>query len=137
MSAAAQIFQTLGIPFDVPVFLLQIADDMGIRWLSQVLFSPEIQQQTATNFMAMQQATGDGGAPASRPGQPNTGLNPAILQNGQPGQVQAPQPTPQQGMNMQAQSGAQDAQRVLKGILSGATRAPTGKPPLANAGALT
>ena len=138
VSAAAQIFQTLGIPFDVPVFLLQIADDMGIKWLSQVLFSPEIQQQTTQNFLSLQQQTGESGAAASKPGQPpNTGLNPAVLQNGQPGQVQAPQPGPQQAAGQQAQAGAVDAQRVLKGILSGATRAPTGKPPLANAGALT
>jgi hypothetical protein len=84
--------------------------------------------------MAIQQQTGDSGSPASKP---NTGLNPAIMQNGQPGQVQAPQPTPQQGQNMQAQAGAQDSQRILKGILSAATRTPNVKPALANQGALT
>jgi hypothetical protein len=47
-------------------------------------------------------------------GQPNAGLNPSIMQKGQPGTVQAPPPTEQQGHNMEAQARANDAQQEVK-----------------------
>lgn len=136
VAGAAQIFQTLGMPFDAPVFLMQIADDMGLKWLPSVLFSPQIQQKTALDYQRIQQETGESGAPASQ-APPNPNLNAQVLQNGQPAAVGAPQPTPQMQQGQQAQAGAQDAQRLLKGILAQATRPSMMKPALPNAGALT
>jgi hypothetical protein len=115
VSAAAQIFQTLGVPFDTVAFLMRMARDMGIDWLDEVVYAPQIQQKSAMEYNKIQQATGQdvpGGA-----AQPNPGLNPAIQQNGQPGQVPGAQPTPQQGQNAGAQAGAQDAQRLIGSAL--------------------
>ncbi len=121
VAAAAQIFVSLGIPFSAKAFLLRMAKDSGIDWMDEVLFDPEFQQQIQQQMLMGPNAEASKGKIA---GQPNAGLNPAILQNGQPGQVQAPPPTPQQGQNVEAQVGANDAQQEVKGAIRTALRPP-------------
>jgi hypothetical protein len=112
---AAQICQQLGMPFDAPAMLSRMAKDAGITWLDEVLYSPQIQQKAAMEYNAIQQATGG----TVKPGQEQQGnpLQNAMLQNGQQGNIQAPQPGPPQQQNMAAQGGAQDAQRIIRAAL--------------------
>jgi hypothetical protein len=113
VAGAAQICQTLGIPFDASQMLWHMAQDMGITWLDSVLFAPAIQQKAAMEYNAIQMATGGDVRADQKPPM----MNNAIAQNGQPGNVMAPQPTPPQQANMAAQGGAVDAQRVIRSAL--------------------
>jgi hypothetical protein len=129
VSAAAQIFQTLGIPFDVPVFLMKLAQDMGILWLDEVLFSPEIQQKTALDYQRIQTQTGSDVKPGHA-NQPNPNLNNQMMQNGQPAAVMGPQQTQAGQMNAGAQAGAMDSQRLIRTALSHALGGAAPKPAL-------
>lgn len=115
VAAAAQIFMSLGIPFSAKAFLLRMAKDSGIEWMDEVLFDPEFQMQMQMQMMMGPQAAQSKGQLA---GQPNAGLNPSIMQNGQPGTVQAPPSNPQQQQNQQAQAGADDGQREVRAAIS-------------------
>jgi hypothetical protein len=135
ISAAAQIFQTLGVPFDTVTFLSQVAKDMNLTWFDSVVFAPAVQMKAAAEYNAIKAATGQD-VPPSPGAPPNAGLNPAMLQNGQPGQVQAPQMNPMQQQNQGAQAGAMDAQRLIGAALRNSLRPQAMKPPLATAGGL-
>lgn len=108
---AAQTAMQLGIPFDAQAFLLRIAKDMNIMWLDEVLYSPQLQMQLLQQQMLGPQAAGSKGQTA---GQPNPNLGPAMMQNGQPGQVMGAPPGPAQQFNQQAQGGADESQQMLK-----------------------
>jgi hypothetical protein len=113
---AAQISQQLGMAFDAAQMLSMMAKDSGITWMDSVLYSPQIQQKAAMEYNAIQQATGDGVKPGQEQPQQNP-LQNAMLQNGQQGNVQAPQPNQQQQNNAGAQGGANDAQRIIRAAL--------------------
>lgn len=127
-ATAAQIFMQLGQPFDVLAFLMRMAKDMGITWLDEVLYSPQLQQQLLMQQMAGPQ---DQGKAQGAPAQPNANLAPAMLQNGQPGQVQAPPPNPMMQQRQQAQEGANDSQQLVKGEIRNSLR-PTPPPKFAS-----
>lgn len=112
ISGAAQIFKGLGIPFDAAQMIYLVSKDMGITWMDSVLYSPEIQQKAAMEYNSIQQATGGD----VKAGQENP-MNPGILQNGQPPQVQAPVPGQVQQNNQAAQAGAEDSQRIVRSAL--------------------
>lgn len=138
-AGAAQIFNSLGQPFDVSAFLLKLAKDMGITWLDEVLYSPEIQQQTAIKWNAVQAATNQQIPPNEQtppPQMPNPALNPAMQQNGQPGQVQGRPPQPQQKQRAGAQAGAEDSQRLIHSALGAALHPGKAAPALPNLRAL-
>lgn len=107
---AAQTAMQLGIPFDAQAFLIRMAKDMGITWLDEVLYSPQLQQQLLMQQMMGPQA-GDSKAQAGPP--PNPGLAGAMMQNGQPGQVMG-QPQVGQSMMQQAQGGANESQMLAR-----------------------
>lgn len=120
VAAAAQIFMALGIPFSAKAFLLRMAKDSGIEWMDEVLYDPEFQMQLQVmQAMGPQAAESKGQAV-----QPNDGLNPSMLQNGQPGTVQAPPPSQGMVQNQNAQMGAQDAQREVRAGMINAFRTP-------------
>jgi hypothetical protein len=131
VATAAQIFASLGIPFDALAFLVRMAKDMGIEWLDEVLLAPQT-QQIAQQRMAMGPQLGPS---KGQLGQPNPNLAPAMAQNGQPGQVQG-RPQIGQNGNQEAQAGAQDAQRAVGIALRSAFRPTQGPPTLANQNAL-
>lgn len=120
VAAAAQIFVALGIPFSAKAFLLRMAKDSGIEWMDEVLYDPEFQMQLQMQ-MAMGPQAGESKGQVA-PQQPNAGLNSAMLQNGQPGQVGAPPPNPMQQQNANAQAGAEDAQREVRAGMINAFR---------------
>ena len=128
VAAAAQIFMSLQIPFSAKAMLLRMAKDSGIEWMDEVLYDPEFQMQMQQQMMMGPQAAESKGQIA---GQPNPGLNPSILQNGQPGTVQAPPPTPGQQQGQEAQLGANDAQQEIKGAIRTSLR-PTPAPKAAS-----
>jgi hypothetical protein len=129
VAAAAQIFMSLGMPFSAKALLLRMAKDAGIEWMDEVLYDPEFQQQLAMQMaLGPQAAASKGQLPG---GQPNAGAMPAILQNGQPGNVGAPPPGPQTQMNQGSQAGAQDAQREVRTAMSHALT-PTPAPKVAS-----
>lgn len=123
-ATAAQIMMALGQPFDVLAFLTRMAKDMGITWLDEVLYSPQLQQQ-----LLMQQMAGPQD-PGKMAGQPNPGLAGAILQNGQPGQVMG-NPQVGQNQNQMSQTGANDSQQLIKGEIRNSLR-PTPPPKVAS-----
>ena len=117
--AAAQVAMGLGIPFNAVAFLIRMAKDLQITWLDEVLYDPQFQAQMQMQMMmGPQQAQSKG----QLPGQPNSGLNASMLQNGQPGQVQAPPPGPQQQMNQGSQSGANEGQVELRQAMRASLR---------------
>jgi hypothetical protein len=116
-AGAAQIFQGLGVPFDPVAFLMRIAKEMNISWLDEAVYAPAVQQKAAMEYNKIQQATGQDVPPGEQQ-PPNPGLNAAVMQNGQPGQVQAPPPPPQMQQQQAAQAGAQDSQRLIKTALA-------------------
>ena len=121
---SAQVAMQLGMPFNAQAFLVRIAKDMGITWLDEVLYDPQFQQQLMMQMMAGPQAADSKGQIA---GQPNPGLMPAMQQNGQPGQVMG-NPAPVGGNpNVEAQSGANDSQTLIRSELRNAFR-PTPPP---------
>lgn len=111
--AAAQAAQGIGMGFDVSAALMHVAKDMGVKWLDEVLYSPEIQMKGAMEYNKIQQATGEGPPPGNQ-APPNPNLQPAMAQNGQPGNIAAPQPGQQQQQGAAAQAGAEDSQRLLR-----------------------
>ena len=135
VAAAAQIFQGLGVPFDTVAFLMQMSKNLGITWLDQVVYAPEVQQKSALEYNAIKQATG-GDLPIGSNPPPNPSLNPAMLQNGQPGTVGAPQPGQGMQQRQEAQGGAQDAQRVIGSAARQSLRPSPMKPALASSGGL-
>jgi hypothetical protein len=130
VASAAQIFGSMGIPFDPIAFLVRMAHDAGIEWMDEVLLAPQV-QQTAMQRMAMGPQPGPSKGQIA--GQPNPGLSPAIAQNGQPGNVQGAPPTPGLQQRQDAQAGANDAQTAIKLAIRHAFTPSTAKPPLANA----
>ena len=123
---AAQLAMSMGIPFDVLAFLMRVSKDMGITWLDEVIYSPQFQQQLAMQMMAGPQADASKG----QVGQPNPNLGPAMMQNGQPGQVMgAPKPIGG-NPNETAQAGANDSQTLIRTELRNAFR-PTPPPKIA------
>ena len=131
--AAAQVGMSMGMPLNAQALLIRMAKDMGITWLDEVLYDPAFQQQMAMQLQMGMGAMGQNGPQKGQmPGQPNQGLmNNAILQNGQPGQVQAPPPGPQQQQNGASQEGAQESQRFIGRALNNALKvAPSGPPTL-------
>lgn len=109
---AAQTAMTLGIPFDAQAFLLRMAKDAGITWMDEVLYSPQFQQQLLMQQLMGPQAAASKGQPSGG-GQPNPNLGPAMMQNGQPGQVMG-NPQVGQNPNQEAQAGANDSQMLLR-----------------------
>lgn len=132
VATSAQIFASLGIPFDALADLVRLAKEMGIEWLDEVLLSPQI-QAVAQQRLAMGPQLGPSKGQIA-PQQPNANLG-AQLQNGQPGQVRG---TPQIGQNpaQGAQAGAADGQRAVNIALRSAFRPASGPPALANQNAL-
>jgi hypothetical protein len=131
VATAAQVFMGLGIPFDALAFMTRMAKDMGITWLDEVIYSPQLQQQLLMQRMAGPQ---DPGKAQGQPQQPNPGLGGGlgqILQNGQPGVVRAPPPGPQEQQNQSAQAGANDSQTLIRTALRSAFR-PTPAPKVAS-----
>lgn len=130
VAATAQIFMSLGIPFSPIAFMLRMAKDSGIEWMDEVVYDPQFQQQMMQRQLMGPQDPGKAGGQ-----QPNGGLMPAMLQNGQPGQVQAPPMNPQQQFNQQAQGGAQQkfnaGEMEERTALRGAFK-PTPAPAIAN-----
>lgn len=120
--AAAQVGMALGMPLNVQAMLIRIAKDMGITWLDEVLYDPAFQQQMAQQLMMGTQGGATAGKGQAAPQQPNSGLMNAQLQNGQPGQVQAPPPGQQQQQNMGAQAGAEESQRFIGRSMNSALR---------------
>ncbi len=118
--ASAQIAMQLGIPFNATAFLIRMAKDMQITWLDEVLYDPQFQMQMQQQMLMGPQAANSKGQIEGQ--QPNPGLMGAQLQNGQPGQVQAPPPNPMQQQNMQAQGGANEGQIELKQAMKTALR---------------
>lgn len=109
--AAAQVAMQLGIPLSAVNLLMRMAKDSGIEWMDEVLYDPQFQQQLMQQQMMGPPPTGKAQA---APNQPNQGLMNGMMQNGQPGQVQAPPPTQGQQFNQQAQGGADEGQRLLR-----------------------
>lgn len=130
VAAAAQIFMSLGIPFSAKAFLLRMAKDSGIEWMDEVLYDPEFQMQLQAQMMMGPQAQ-DSKGQAAPGGQPNPGLMNGMLQNGQPGTVGAPSPTPGMQQNQASQAGANDSQYEIKSALRTALR-PTPPPKIAS-----
>jgi hypothetical protein len=122
VAAAAQIFATLGLPFSAKALLLRMAKESGIEWMDEVLFDPEFQMQMQQQQMMGPNAQDSKGQIAGQ--QPNNGLMPSMLQNGQPGQVQAPPANPMMQQRQGAQAGAQDAQREVSTAMRTALRPP-------------
>lgn len=112
---AAQVAINLMIPFDATSFLVRMAKDMGITWLDEVMYNPQFQQQMQQQMMMGPQAQNSKGQVAP---QPNPNLSGQIAQNGQPSNVMGP--PQQQNPNADAQSGANDSQRLIRSVLSGA-----------------
>ena len=108
--AAAQAAAALGMGFDASAMLYRVAKDMGVLFMDQVLFSPQIQMKGALEYNRIQQATGEG----VPPNQQDPTLGPAMQQNGQPGQVGGAPPAPQLIQQQAAQAGAEDTQRLLR-----------------------
>lgn len=106
-ASAAQTMALLGIPFSVQKFILRMAKDAGITWMDEVFYDEEFQVQMAMRMLA-------GPQPQTSKGQlsPAPTLS-AILQNGQPGQVNAV-PTAQQDQMSSYQEGANQSQSDLK-----------------------
>jgi hypothetical protein len=130
--AAAQVGMSMGMPLNAQALLLRMARDMGIMWMDEVLYDPAFQQQMAMQMQMGMGAQGQNGPQKGQiPGQPNPGLLNGVLQNGQPGQVQAPPPGPQVQQNQGAQQGAQDSQRFIGRAMNNALKvAPQGPPTL-------
>jgi len=111
--ATAQNAMMLGIPLDAKAMLIRMAKDRGITWMHEVLFDPEFQ-------MKMNQLALMGPALAESKGMPNAGLGSgggqlgAILQNGQPGQVQKGAPSQQKQQRQTAQQGANESQSQMR-----------------------
>lgn len=119
MPAAFQAAQTafaLGIPFNVKEFIIRTAQDRGIDWMDQVFFDPEFQQRMLMQMAMGPQQQGSQGSPqmgnSGLGNKPGGGGNPlaAIMQNGQPGQVRAGQPSPDTQIRQDQQSVAAQAQ---------------------------
>ena len=116
---AAMVAMQLGIPFSARTFIEKMARDRGIDWIDQVFLDPETQMQTAALMMRGPQAEGSQGVPG---GAQQAGPSPqaqralqALLQNGQPGQVMGGVPAEDTQDRQQAQAGANEVQRMLKG----------------------
>ncbi len=122
VSATAQVFQTLGVPFDTVTFLSQVAKIMDLEWFDSVVYSPQVQAKAAMEYNKIQQSTGQDVPPDSKQ-LPNPTLA-GVLQNGQPGQVQAPQPGPAMAQRQAAQSGAEDSQRLVRAAMMHAITPP-------------
>jgi hypothetical protein len=124
--AAAQVGMALGMPLNVQALLIRIAKDMGISWMSEILYDPGFQQQMQQQMMMGMGAQGQNGPQkgqiAGQPQQPNGSLMGGMLQNGQPGQVAGTPPNQMQQQNSEAQQGAQESQRFIGRALNGALR---------------
>lgn len=116
--AAAQICMAIGVPFNVQAFIIRMAKDAGIEWMEEVFYDPQFQMEQMQMQMMGPQAPGSKGQVAPQGG----GMMDQIMQNGQPGSVMGGQPTPQQGQNMGAQEGANDAQSMVKSAMRNAFR---------------
>jgi hypothetical protein len=131
---AASLGMQMGIPINAVALLIRMAKESGIEWLDEVLYDPQFQQQMMMQMLMgpqMGPSKGQISGQPNQPNQPNSGIN-GILQNGQPPSVQgSPMTTPQQEQNAGAQGGANDAQRMIRSVLSGAF-----KPPASGAGPL-
>lgn len=112
---AAQVAAQLGIPFNATGMLVQAGRDMGLENIDQIIFDPATQQQAIMQQMmgpSIQQSKGQAVI-----GNPN--MAPAIAQNGQPGQVAgSPFMGGGQAQNQNAQSGANDSQRLIRTEIS-------------------
>lgn len=120
VSASAQIFQTLGVPFDAVALLVRIAKTMGIDWLDEVVYAPQVQQKSAMEYNKIQQTTGQTAPQEQALPNPAAG----IMQNGQPAGVQAPPPPAMQQRQGQ-QAGAGEAQRLLQSLVRHDIGSPT------------
>jgi hypothetical protein len=120
-ATAAQLMISMGLPFDVQAFILRMAKDMGIKWMDEVLYSPQFQMQLMQQMMAGPQNQG----PAQgQPQQPNANMG-ATLQNGQPGTVRSAPPGPVEQQNQNAQAGANESQTLIRTELRNAFRPTT------------
>lgn len=107
--ASAQTAAMLGIPFSAKAFLLQMAKDRGIDWMESIFLDPEIQMQAAIQASMGPQAAGSKG---QRTG--SSSMLPAIMQNGQPGQVQLGGVSEGVQERQDQQAGAVEDQRMMK-----------------------
>jgi hypothetical protein len=106
---AAQTMLMMGIPFDVKMFIMNMARDRGIEWMDEVWYDPMFQMKMAMQMMQSPQPEGSKGE-----ARPNANPMAAIMQNGQPGQAMGGTPDSEGQMRSDFQSGANDSQRQLK-----------------------
>lgn len=109
---AAQTAMQMGLALSPKALLERAAKDMHIEWLDEVFYDPEFQQQLMMQMMMGPQPGPSKGQAA--PAGPGNGSMAAMQQNGQPANVGASAPTPQQQVNSQQQQGAQLGQRILQ-----------------------
>lgn len=114
---AAMTAAQIGMPFNLPVYLKKAADAAGIDWMEEVFFDPTFQDRMAVIMQNSPQFADSKGQPAAS----GAGMNAAILQNGQPGQVGAEQAGADEQFRSDAQAGSADQQRALKGFFSPGT----------------
>ena len=130
--AAAQICMGIGVPFNASAFIIRMAKDAGIEWMEEVFYDPQFQQEQAQKQMMGPQPQDSKG----QVGPPQGGMMNQIMQNGQPASVMGGQPGQQEGQNMEAQAGANDAQSMVKSGMRNAFRlGAAGASPTANANA--
>lgn len=110
---AAQMMALLGIPFDVKAFIIRMARETGIDWMDEVFYDPDFQMRMARVMMSGPSPQGSQGQPGQQ--DPTRGMA-AILQNGQPGQVQGDVPGPVTEFRQNAQEGANAGQADLRGL---------------------
>jgi hypothetical protein len=135
VAGAAQIMQTLGVPFDAVAFLMRMSKELGITWLDEVVYAPAVQQKAAMEYNQIQRVTGQQApqtGPPPPPALPNPNLNAAVMQNGQPGQVQGAPPPPQMAQRQGQQAGSEDAQRMVRSVLMRSMTPGKGAPILPN-----
>lgn len=100
-ASIAQVLTPLGIPFNLQVYIENMAKEAGIDWMDEVWYDPLFQQRLA---MHMQMGPQMG---------PSKGqLGGAVQQNGQPGQVMRTR-NPQQQTRRDQQMGAAQGQADL------------------------
>lgn len=104
---SAQIAAQLGIPFNVQVFIENMARDRGIEWFHEIWYDPMFQQKRAA--IAASGPQPQGGSSGSQTQQPNDLLR--LLQKGTPSMSK--QTSPFQDMMSTAQDGANVGQSTL------------------------
>lgn len=116
INAAVQALQ-VGIPFNVMAYIDRMARAAGITWMDEVFFDPTFQQRLEMVLLGGPQASNSTGQPAPQGANVDLG----ILQNKQPAEAGAAPLSTEQQFNADAQSGAADGQRAVRGFMSPGT----------------